>query len=540
MSYINQNCIYKIETKLNPNKVIKVDEKKLKPILHNKVNKGRFTKEDDDQNWYFDYYEKHKAYKIVNLKTKRILGYDSDYSEKIIMEDLDMESLYCHWTVDVKNDGYVVIRNAGDPKRVLDIVGSQAKNGIDVILFKETNGRNQRFKLIRHKFKDDYKYKEAEKLKNPHVQKENTYKNIDDLKHKLFSSEQFIKKWADIAELLGYNFCAGTRGINAGEDFKVTKLKNGNYVLKANYRAADPYAYEGDLSHRLEIQISDVKLTFDPHSIELDKPTITKLNPTVISTTKAVNRVNSEGTVTTEIEYTVGHTVSNSTSNTIANSISIENSFKLKIQGFKFEESFTYTFEHEKTWGYQEDKTIESKLKSIYSTPVPANSSMPIYALLSQSRASIPYKAKANIEYAVRFKGFLKRDNALIDKSIQHKIIEYSFGDGKVPATKFLEKEYSNRDVHDNKSGWDYTWSILNNDPEYFNERMSEAITQDEVEISGIFTDIASTDVTIVAGKKPDKDDYKSVVEKDSKNNDDLKDKISFDIEFINSKPKKP
>ena len=518
MSYINEKCIYKILPKMDTNKAVKVDEKKLTPVLDNRIDKGRLTNQDDNQNWLFEYDEKYKAYKITNVKTKQIIGYcDEDNSSHIIMENSDLKTPYCRWIVEVTQDGYVILKNAGDAwdkkDRVLDIYGSNIRNGREIILHKPTGGDNQKFKLVRHKFIKEYKYPEAEKLKERHIQKENTYKNIEDLKYKLFSSEQFIKKWANIADMLGYKFCTGTNGVDIGEDFYVKK-ENGKYIIKANYRSKDPFAYEGNLSHRLEMEVSNIKLTFDPDSIKIGKPTITRLTPTVISTTNAVNHTSSESTATTELEYTVGNTISNSTSNSISNSIGVENSFKVKVHGMKFEQTFTYNITHDKTWGHQEDNSIETKIKATYSTPVPSGSNVPIYALLYQSKANIPYTAVANIEYNIRFSGYLKHDNALKDKSKQHGIVNYSFGKSNISATKFLENEYSTRDVHYNDSGWDYIWSILNYEPEYFNKYIGEAMTPDAVEISGIFTNIASTNVQIVGGRKEDKDTYKDIIQK--------------------------
>lgn len=531
MSYINKDCIYKIESKISPGRVIKLNTSKMKPILYNKMNSGRNSTDDDDQNWYFDYYEKFDSYKIVNEKTKKILRYDEDDSQDIIMEDLDTHSIYCHWKFEMMNDGYVMIRNAGDTKRVLDIFGSDKRNGTNLILYKETGNSNQRFKLIRHKFKKDYKYKPAEKLEKRHIQEENTYRNLEDLKDKIFKSERFIKKWANIADMLGYKFCIGTRGIDIGEDFSIKK-ENGKYIIKANYRKRDPFAYEGTLKDRLEIQVSDIKLTFDPSSIKAGKPTISDLTPTVISTTNAVNYGNSDATIGTEIEYTVGQTISNSTSNSISNSIGVENSFKVKVHGLKFEQSFTYNITHEKSWGYQEDKSTESKVKSTYSTTVPPGGNVPIYALLYQSKATIPYKAVATISYAIRFSGYLKRDNALRNKLNQHELTYYSFGTRDIPATKFLEKEYLQRDVKDSTSAWDYTWSILNYEPDYFNKRMSEALTPEGVEISGIFTNLSSTNVSIVSGKKPNEEGSKILGEEkvNIKEKDDPNIKTKIDV----------
>jgi hypothetical protein len=186
----------------------------------------------------------------------------------------------------------------------------------------------------------------------------------------------------------------------------------------------------------------------------------------------------------------------------------------------EFEQTFSYNITHDKTWGEQVDRTTETKLKSTYSTPVPAGSNIPIYALLYKSKAIIPYTATATISYEIRFSGPLKPDNALKDKKKQNEIVHYSFGKSNISATKFLKDEYLNRNVYGNNSGWDYNWSILNYDPEYFNKYMSQAMTPDGVEISGIFTNISSTNVAIVAGRKEDKDNYKVLTQKDIKDTD--------------------
>lgn len=549
MAYISENFIYKIIPKISTNKAVQVDRSTWTPVLQNKVNGDRNNSVDDDQNWIFEYDEKFESHKITNVKTKKILAYcNEDNSDHILMETEDMQTPYYRWIFEIKDDGYFVIKNAGDiggiegkKDKVLDVHGSGKSNGTRIILHERTNRDNQKFKIVRHKFVEGFKYEEAKELNTPHIQKENTYKTLEDLKYKVFSSDQFIKKWANIAYMLGYRWCTGTRGVDIGEDFDV-KRENGKYIIRANYRANDPFVYGVGPTHRLVMEVSDVKLKFDPNSINVSTPTITKLHPTVISTTNAVNHLDKEGTVTTEIEYTVGNTVSNSTSNTISNSISIENSFKLKIQGMKFEESFTYNFGHEKTWAQQEDRTTETKLKSIYTTPVASGSNVPIYALLYQSKADIPYTAKANLEYSIRFIGFLNDDNALKVRHNKNEKSYYSFGDGKIPATKFLEKEYSTRDAYGQDSKWDYTWSILNYDPDYFNKYMSQAITPDKVEISGIFTNIASTNVSLVAGKRTDKDTYEVLHKEDIKGTTDIKpnteNKLNVTVEIEKKKTK--
>lgn len=525
MNYIDENCIYKIETKLNSKKVIKLDESKNIPILFNKIDNNRNTTADDDQNWRFIHNKRYNAYKIVNQKTNKMLGYQSDDSMDIVMYDFNddlinnpqKDSIYWHWTFEMMTDGYVVIKNAGNSSRVLDVYGSHGANNTRIILYQERRSTNQRFKLIRHKFKPGYQYEDAKKIK-PYIQKENTYTDLEDLKRKVFSSEQFIRKWATIADMLGFNWCYGTRGLYNGDDFNVTRLKNGNYFITANYRKGDPFAGGVKPHERLHMEISNVKLVLDPKSINQGTVSIENLSPTIISTTNAINNTKNDSTLTKEIEYTVGNTISNSTSNSISNSIGVENSFKVKVHGMKFEQSFSYNITHEKSWGQQVDETTESKVKSIFSVTIPPGTKTPVYAVLYKSKATVEYTAIANLEYSIRFTGFLKLNNALKGKPTDRRNIAYTFGNGTLSARKVLEQQYSQRNVEGAKPDWDYNWCILNYNPDYFNEYMGKAITPDGVEISGVFTNIDSSNVTISAGEnRNEEEEVKIEVQKTEK-----------------------
>lgn len=541
MSYINKDCIYKIETNLNPDKVIQLDLDKNKLMLFKKFANDRKTNNYDNQNWYFIAHEKVNAYKIVNKKNNKVLVYDASKPKDVSLENLDYtlkhtgnnDSLSWYWRFDMLGDESFIIRNLGDTNKVLNVLDSKGKDGQNIIISDDKHLPSQRFKFIRFKFRDDYTYEQVKELKQPYIQRENTYNDLEDLKLKIFSSDQFKKKWAHIAHMLGFNWCYGTNGLYNGDDLSIKRVNN-KYILKANYRSKDPFIGAFKPEERLEIEISDIRLTFDPDSIIPDKPLIKNLSPTLVSNTTAINNHNQEGNILTEIGYTESTSVSNSSSNSISNSIGVQNSFNIKIHGVKFQQQFTYNITHQKTWGQQVEKTTEAKSKYTYSTTVAPNSQVPIYAILYRSQASIPYKAKANLEYSIRFKGILKAKNALKGQPTDRRREAYTFGSKDIPATKALYDEYLARNAQTSKKGWDYEWCILNYDADYFNEYMNQAITPDKVEISGIFTNIYSNNVAIVAGKKPEEEDLKIKEETDA---DDMHEKnIRIEIEKIENK----
>ena len=130
--------------------------------------------------------------------------------------------------------------------------------------------------------------------------------------------------------------------------------------------------------------------------------------------------------------------------------------------------------------------------------------------------------------------GNLKANNALKSQPTDRRKETYKLGDKNIPATKALFDEYLTKDAKDSKNAWDYEWCILNYNPDYFNEYMNQAITPDEIEISGMFTNIYSNNVAIVAGKKPEENDLKVKEETDS---DIIHEKnIKIEIEKIEKK----
>ena len=98
MRNVNENYIYKIQSKLNDKKVIRQDENN-KIVLFDKTidNDNNIYSIVEDQNWLFIYNSSFDSYKIVNEKTSLILGYNHDDSKDIPMYPRDTESIYCHY-----------------------------------------------------------------------------------------------------------------------------------------------------------------------------------------------------------------------------------------------------------------------------------------------------------------------------------------------------------------------------------------------------------------------------------------------------------
>ena len=506
MRNVNENYIYKIQSKLNDKKVIRQDENN-KIVLFDKTidNDNNIYSIVEDQNWLFIYNSSFDSYKIVNEKTSLILGYNHDDSKDIPMYPLDTESIYCHWIFENINDEYFIIKNAGNHNKVLDISDWKIENGNNIILFSRDNRNNQQFKLVRIKFKQGYSCKQIKKTSTKTLD-ENEYRNIDDLIYKIISSEQFIKKWATIAHMLGFSWCAGTNGISVGEDFNVKK-EGDKYVLKANYRKFDPFSEGFKSDERLEMEISNIKLMFDPNSIKLGNQSIENLEPILIASTKATNNTDKNASIAKEIEYTQGNTTSNSTSNAISNSIGFENSFKVNIAGVKVENSFSYNFSHEYSWGKQVDESKETKVKSVYTVEVPPNSTVFVHALLYKTKSNVPYEAIANLEYSITLKGFLRYEgNAYKNKPTNRPKISYTFGNSLLSATKDLYQQYLKRDIKG--ADWDFNWAMINFDCDVFNYYVGEGITPDGAKISGMFTNIDSSNVVITAGKNIKEDKH--------------------------------
>lgn len=491
MKNINENYVYKIVSKLNDNKAISQDISNNNLIISDKSS-------NNYQNWTFIYNEAFDAYKIVNIETNQILGYDTDDSTAIPFYPKDTESLYCHWIFEDIEKTFYLIKNAGDPDRVLDVLNSDVSNKNNIILFKNNKSNNQKFKLSKIRFKEGYSCEEVKKL-NTVTLEENEYGTLEDLKYKIFSSEQFIKKWADFADMLGFAWCSGTNGESVGQDFNISKIED-RYIITANYRPTDPYSKGYRANERLNMEISNIRLAFDPNSINIGKQYIEKPEPILVASTSATNNTSKEASITKEIEYTVGSSTSNFTSNTISNGVNVESSFKVRVLGTKTEHTFSYNFSHEYSWGEQRDESVETKVKDIFTAEVPPNTTIPIQALLYKSKAKVPYTAIANLEYSITLTGFLKYEgNAYKNKPINRPTISYTFGDNVYSATEDIYDKYKHRNIP-GYSEWDFNWSIFKEGCEDFNYFLRKVITPDGAKISGMFTNIDSSNVVIHAG----------------------------------------
>ncbi len=499
MKNVSDKFIYKIVSKLDNNKVISEDIANEKPIIYHK-------KKEDNQNWKLVYSESYDAYKIVNVKTDKILGYEDDRSMNLPLYPLETNSLYCHWKFESVDVNYYVIKNAGNPQKVLDVKDSDPSSGNSIIIFKmndSTHNTNQLFKLSKVRFVDG-KSCEPTKLSTCALE-ENAYGSLEELKYKIFSSELFIKKWASVADMLGYAWCGGTNTTVVGEDFSIEK-KGNDYYIKANYDANDPYAEGYRCNERLVMKISNIKLTFDPDSITLGEQSVEKLEPILVASTSAINHTNQKATIAKEIEYTVGQTTSSSTSNTTSHSIEIGSSFQVSVKGVGTEHSFAYGFTNEYSWGEQKDKSEESKVKDIYTADVEANSTLPIHALLYKSIAKVPYQAIAKIDYSITLTNFLRYEgNAYKGSPTDRPRISYTFGNDKLSAPEDLYDKFKHRNIS-GYSDWDFEWVLLNEDCDYIKIYMSHAFSPNGAKISGMFTNVNSSHVIVRAGEPPLKD----------------------------------
>ncbi|MCY9511792.1 RICIN domain-containing protein, partial [Paenibacillus larvae] len=52
-----------------------------------------------------------------------------------------------YWILEATRDGYYIIKNKKDPTLVLDVADSKTENGSEIIVYKQNNGKNQKFKL---------------------------------------------------------------------------------------------------------------------------------------------------------------------------------------------------------------------------------------------------------------------------------------------------------------------------------------------------------------------------------------------------------
>ncbi|KAH9488921.1 hypothetical protein Btru_058742 [Bulinus truncatus] len=238
-----------------------------------------------------------------------------------------------------------------------------------------------------------------------------------------------------LANMLGYGWCAGCKGLYVGEDFR--RIEEDTWVADKTARC------DGFKSnHRLNIKFDNWR--FEVKEIIYGKIVEDYLPPTTADQGIARN----EGSIVSNDEYTRKIIVQNSVTQTSTSAwkkghtlgISIDLSI-LGIIGSS--RSYSFNYEESNAKGTEIGNQTVKEFNVKISRPLPANSYTEWRVLVKRSRKTLPYTAIVAAKFSAEFQGFLRWGGAYKSSTTNyHKsfrgsgkrpTINYPFGNDSVP-----------------------------------------------------------------------------------------------------------
>ncbi|MPQ43599.1 aerolysin family beta-barrel pore-forming toxin [Clostridium tarantellae] len=292
--------------------------------------------------------------------------------------------------------------------------------------------------------------------------------DLEEAKYKVCNHPSFIKKWAFLGHVLGYNHCRGSNTKVIGEGY--TARKSGeDYILEArNNVNEEGYNTRTGISAytRLQITVSNIKFYFYPETIKLADSVITELPPEFIGESMAINQDFNNSITTTEmLKYDLMSTVTHSVSNTISSGFEVKYVKKMGTDVTSAEFSLTFNFSTDQTTGTQtEEKKILSTKDSI-TVSVPPRSKVSIKGLLYTNEENISYTALAGMSYNISLYGALNKNKHAYLGNTFIKTKTLDLGNKETSALEDVYQQYSRRVIPNSANYWD--WNVVASHPNF-------------------------------------------------------------------------
>lgn len=281
----------------------------------------------------------------------------------------------------------------------------------------------------------------------------------EQIKNAIANDQRVIMKWAQLAYLLGFSGCNGTKSPNIGEDFSINRDDFGNYILQANYRVGDPYAGGEGGDERLKIVLSNFKIDFNSANTKWENPIITKSAQSVEANYKYQNKSNKEKMITKQFQYLIAPVVTHSPSIEFGDKIKLQGPWSVPSKFGELNKVINLIVTPQAGWKASIIKINESKVNTNYKTKIPPRTNKLIEKITQTVQSDIKYTATANLSYNVSFHGILKRTgNAKIDHPNNGTIVDLSFGDDKKSAAETLWDLYTHGNITGYNAWIDWGW----------------------------------------------------------------------------------
>ncbi|MPQ43600.1 aerolysin family beta-barrel pore-forming toxin [Clostridium tarantellae] len=285
------------------------------------------------------------------------------------------------------------------------------------------------------------------------------FDDLEVIKYKLCSHPLFIKKWALLANFLGYEKCGGSNTRVIGEGYTVKKSGE-NYIIEARNNV-DEESYRTTRGNnspytRLNMTVSNFKFEFMPETIKTLIPIKEESPPKDFSQSYVYNNNIKEIEIKKDISFSTSDATKNFSS--AKYKLGVKAGFAYKIKEVS-EFHINYNFSWDINISDQKEERNTIRLDRSVKVKVPPKSKIPIKILLYKNNVAVPYTALVLISYNITLNGKINRNkNAYLGYLAPANLAtSFTFGNDKISAIDDISNQIKAFD----KSSFYWDWNLV-------------------------------------------------------------------------------
>ena len=268
-------------------------------------------------------------------------------------------------------------------------------------------------------------------------------------------NDYFIKPVSYLAHYLGYAWVGGNHSPYVGEDMDVTRLSDG-WLIKGNNDGGCSGYRCGEKS---SIKVSNFSYTLEPDSFTHGQVTESGKQLVKMITANATNYTDLPQQVVVTLKYDKATNWSKTDTYSLSEKVGIKKTFQIpqvSSTEYSVEISSTQSWAEQKGGSTTETVSVEAR------PTVPPHSSVPVRVALYKSNISYPYEFKAEVNYDLTMKGFLRwGGNAWYTHPTNRPTWEHTFAIGPFrDKASSIRYQWDKRYIPGEVKWWDWNWTI--------------------------------------------------------------------------------
>lgn len=268
-------------------------------------------------------------------------------------------------------------------------------------------------------------------------------------------NDYFIKPVSYLAHYLGYAWVGGNHSPYVGEDMDVTRVGDGWLIRGNNDGGCSGYR----CGEKSSIKVSNFSYTLEPDSFSHGQVTESGKQLVKTITANATNYTDLPQQVVVTLKYDKATNWSKTDTYSLSEKVTTKNKFQWPLVG---ETELAIEIAASQSWASQKGGSTTETVSVEARPTVPPHSSLPVRVALYKSNISYPYEFKAEVNYDLTMKGFLRwGGNAWYTHPENRPTWEHTFAVGPFrDKASSIRYQWDKRYIPGEVKWWDWNWTI--------------------------------------------------------------------------------